>query len=188
MKLMRIILLLLLIIFSVQSGRKDLINYDAELRNLIENLQISKSELYVVIDKSDMTLAVQTKDTIIKEYPVVLGGNPADDKLMEGDSCTPEGTFKISSKFPHKKWTKFLLINYPVAESYKKHNAAKMQGLIPKDADIGGEIGIHGVPSGKDFLVDNRINYSQGCVSLKTADINELYDIMFTGMEVIIKR
>jgi murein L,D-transpeptidase YafK len=50
---------------------------------------------------------------IIKQYPVVLGGNPVDDKLLQGDLCTPEGNFLIHAKYPHKSWEKFIWINYP---------------------------------------------------------------------------
>jgi len=51
-----------------------------------------------------------------------------------------------------------------------------MNGLIPKKATIGGEIGIHGVPKGYDYLIDEKENWTLGCISLKTNDINELYD------------
>lgn len=129
----------------------------------------------ILIDKSDYTLQVFTADTLVKTYPVVLGGNPTDDKLQEGDSCTPEGTFHIVSKYPHKSWSKFIWINYPTKESWKKHNKAKKEGLIPKNATIGGEIGIHGVPKGGDSMIKMGINWTLGCISLTNSSVNEMY-------------
>lgn len=137
--------------------------------------QISKGDVSIVIDKSDYTLKVYHKEKFLKSYPVVLGFNPADDKRKEGDGCTPEGTFGIRSMYSHRSWTYFIWIDYPTADSWKKHKKAKADGKIPADATIGGEIGIHGVPEGADYLIDDKVNWTLGCISLKTADIKELY-------------
>jgi len=137
---------------------------------------ISKgTKISILIDKSDYQLQVYAADTLVKTYPVVLGGNPTDDKLREGDQCTPEGTFKIVSKYPHKSWSKFIWINYPTADSWRKHKQAKADGLIPKSAKIGGEIGIHGVPKGTDAMIKTGVNWTLGCISLTNADVNEIY-------------
>jgi murein L,D-transpeptidase YafK len=146
------------------------------------------TKIKVIIDKSDYTLQVFTADTLVKTYPVVFGGNPVDDKLREGDQCTPEGTFHIFSKYPHKSWTKFIWIDYPTADSKKKHNQAKADGKIPKNARIGGEIGIHGVPNGNDFAIDKKINWTLGCISLKNADVDEIYPYFNKKTEIIIQK
>ena len=78
---------------------------------------------------------------------------------MKDDKNTPEGKFKMKTKFPHKKWSKFIWIDYPNNDSRRKHNTAKKEGKIPKNADIGGEVGIHGVPKGMDFLIDTKFNF-----------------------------
>ena len=97
---------------------------------------------------------------------------------MQGDRCTPEGTFKVKMKYPHRLWSKFIWIDYPTVESWEKHNKAKAEGKIPKNADIGGNIGIHGVPEGYDYAIDYRQNWTFGCISLKNADIDELYEFV----------
>jgi murein L,D-transpeptidase YafK len=133
------------------------------------------TKILIKIDKSDYQLNVYSSDTLIKTYPVVFGGNPIDDKLQQGDSCTPEGDFYIVSKYPHRSWSKFIWINYPTADSWRKHKKAKADGSIPKNAKIGGEIGIHGVPEGTDTMISNQFNWTLGCISLKNKDINEIY-------------
>jgi len=150
-------------------------NYDRSLPHLIDSLQINKDRISILIDKSDYKLSILIDSLILKEYPVVFGGNPTDDKRMQGDQCTPEGSFKIISKYPHKDWSKFIWINYPNEESWKKHKKSKQDGLIPEDADIGGEIGIHGVPNDLNKLIDRRINWTLGCVEVKNEDVNEIY-------------
>ena len=56
---------------------------------------------------------------------------------------------------------------------------------------IGGGIGIHGVEyaSGiRDNYVEGRINWTLGCVSMKNADVSELYEIIKVGTPVVIRR
>lgn len=136
---------------------------------------VDVDSLSLVIDKSEYKLTVKSDTIILKEYPVVFGRNPVDDKLKQGDRCTPEGTFYMKAKYPHSKWSKFIWINYPTRDSWRKHNAAIRQGKISDNAKIGGEVGIHGVPEGMDYLIDKKYDWTEGCISLKTKDINELY-------------
>ncbi len=146
------------------------------------------TKIKILVDKSDYTLQVFASDTLVKTYSVVFGGNPVDDKLMEGDQCTPEGTFYINSKYPHKSWTKFIWLNYPTADSWKKHKQAKSEGKIPQNAKIGGEVGIHGVPEGKDFAIDKGINWTLGCISLKNKDVDEIYPFIDKKTEIKVQK
>jgi murein L,D-transpeptidase YafK len=145
------------------------------LKFLLDSLKINPQTLSFIVVKSKYEMSVWHESMKIKTYPVVFGTNPVDDKLREGDRCTPEGKFKIKSKYPHTSWSKFIWIDYPNADSWKKHNAAKKNGLIPQNATIGGEVGIHGVPEDSDFAIDQKNNWTWGCISLKTKDINEIY-------------
>ena len=52
-------------------------------------------EIYIIIDKSDYELSVFDEQGWYATYPVVFGNNSLDDKKMEGDKKTPEGTFHI---------------------------------------------------------------------------------------------
>lgn len=180
-----LITFLFIIILSSCSGQNETLkNHEFSLDELIDELNIEQAEINFLIDKSDYKLSVCYDTLIIKEFPIVLGGNPTDDKLMQGDECTPEGEFKIISKYPHKSWSKFIWINYPNDQSWKKHNEAK-NGLIPGSASIGGEIGIHGVPENMNALIDMKYNWTLGCISLKNEDIEEVYP--FFSEESIIK-
>lgn len=165
-----------------------LLNYSIPLNKLIDSLKVQEKDISIFIDKSDYTLAIKNKSELIKEYPIVLGSNPIDDKRMEGDRCTPEGTFHIISKYPHANWKKFIWIDYPNEESRKKFNEAKANGTIPKDAKIGGEVGIHGTPENCDYLVDEGINWTYGCISLKRLDVDEIYPYIKKETDIIINK
>ncbi len=170
-----ILVLLLMISFSCNAQDKKYVNYRRSLSEMIKSKNVAKEDIFILIDKSEYKLTVRTDKVILKEYPVVFGNNPFDDKLMRGDRCTPEGTFTMISKYPHKKWSKFIWINYPNKDSWRKHNEAVKNGTIPEDAKIGGEVGIHGVPKGMDYLIDIGYNWTLGCISMKNKDVDELY-------------
>ncbi|MBL6449219.1 L,D-transpeptidase [Fulvivirga sp. 29W222] len=163
---------------------EDYLNYSIELDRLMDSLKVDKKKLRILIDKSEYKLTLYSEDVRVKEYPVVFGGDPVGDKLMEGDERTPEGVFSIRGFYPHKSWSKFIWIDYPTQDSWKKHKQAKKEGLIPETAKIGGEIGIHGVPAGYDHAIDYKMNWTLGCVSLKNKDVNEIYKYIYEGMPV----
>ncbi|UII31761.1 L,D-transpeptidase [Fulvivirga ulvae] len=162
------------------------LNYTVRLDQLIDSLKIKKKDLKILIDKSEYKLTLYTDDVKVKEYPVVFGGDPVEDKLREGDERTPEGVFSVRGFYPHKSWSKFIWIDYPTRESWRKHEEAKAEGRIPETAKIGGEIGIHGVPSGYDNAIDYKTNWTLGCISLKNNDVNEIYRYVYDGMPVTI--
>ncbi len=146
------------------------------------------SPVRIVIDKSDYELTVYDAQGWYATYPVVFGNNPLLDKKMEGDRCTPEGSFKIIAKKPHEKWSRFMLIDYPNQESLQKFNQRKQRGEIPKNATPGGGVGIHGTWPHEDFIIDRYKNWTLGCISLKNADVQELYGYIPSGTPVTIKK
>lgn len=150
--------------------------------------QIDTTKTWIKIEKTNYLLHLYEGDKAIRSYPVVLGPDPVNDKKMEGDGCTPEGSFKIQSKYPHKSWSRFLWIDYPNADSRRKFKERKARGEIPSEAKIGGEIGIHGVPVGYNSIVDEGQNWTLGCISLKTEHILELYGLVPQGSTVEIVR
>ncbi|MBE2230724.1 MAG: L,D-transpeptidase [Chitinophagaceae bacterium] len=147
-----------------------------------------EGRISIRVDKSDYELTVYDEQGWYATYPVVFGNNSLEDKKMEGDKNTPEGSFRISSKRVHEKWSRFLALDYPTRESYQKFNARKQRGEIPASARIGGGIGIHGTWPHEDFVVDRFKNWTLGCISMKNGDVKELYQFTVPGTEVIIRK
>jgi murein L,D-transpeptidase YafK len=149
--------------------------------------QVYDSPYYIVINKAKYELNVYDPQGWLATYPVVFGNKDLRDKLCEGDRKTPEGTFTIISKKTHSKWDRFMLLDYPNQESIEKFNERKSQGLIPAGAQIGGGIGIHGTWPNDDFDVDNYRNWTDGCISMRNKDVEELYNMIPVGTKVIIR-
>ena len=144
--------------------------------------------VYIIVDKSDYELQVYDDEGWYATYPVVFGSRSLDDKMIEGDRRTPEGTFHILDKRPHSKWHKIMMIDYPNKESWDKFNRRKAQGVISKNARIGGGIGIHGTWPNDNIVVDDYTNWTQGCVSLRNEDIDEIFSFIVPGTRVMIRK
>ena len=142
----------------------------------------------ILVDKSDYELRVYDDKGWYATYPVVFGNNSLEDKKMEGDKNTPEGTFHIISKRIHDKWDRFLAIDYPTEESWEKFRERKKRGEIPSSARIGGSIGIHGTWPNDDFIIDRYKNWTLGCISMKNVDVEDLYNYVTAGVEVEIRK
>jgi len=144
--------------------------------------------VYIVIDKSDYELNVYDSKGWFATYPVVFGNGSLEDKKMEGDRNTPEGTFHIVSKKVHEKWDRFMALDYPTMDSYEKFRLRKLRGEIPANARIGGGVGIHGTWPHDDYIIDRYKNWTMGCISMKNNDVEDLYSYVPTGTRVVIRK
>lgn len=142
----------------------------------------------LVVEKSKYELSVYDDEGWQATYPVVFGNKDQGDKMREGDRKTPEGHFTIISKKIHDKWDRFMLLDYPTNESYQKFNQRKAQGLIPQNATIGGGIGIHGTWPREGYAIDRYDNWTQGCISMKNEDVEELYNMIPVGTKIQIRK
>ncbi len=156
---------------------------DQSLSKLLGS-NVERQKISVLVEKSKYRLTVFYKLQPVKSYSVVFGDSPIGTKLKQGDRKTPEGISRIRSSYPHPSWSKFLWLDYPNAQSWRSHYQAKFSGQIGWLDSIGNEVGIHGVPQNSDDYIDQKNNWTWGCVSLKTADINEIYDYARTGSVV----
>ncbi|HWI89693.1 MAG TPA: L,D-transpeptidase [Flavisolibacter sp.] len=142
----------------------------------------------IIIDKSSYELYVYDQKGWFATYPVVFGNSSLEDKKMEGDRNTPEGDFKIANKRVHEKWDRYMGLDYPTAESLQKFRLRKQRGEIPASASPGGGVGIHGTWPHDDYVIDNYKNWTNGCISLKNEDVEDLYSYVPVGTPVTIRK
>ncbi len=149
---------------------------------------LDKSQLMVVIHKSRYTLDLYYRRKKIRSYKVVFGPKPKEDKKMKGDRCTPEGKFLVLNKHPSARYNKFIQIDYPNDSSYIHFNNLKKRGLIPANAEIGGDVGIHGIWKGGDDMIEMGMGWTDGCIAMKNADVDDLYRFLELGVPVFIRK
>lgn len=145
-------------------------------------------ERFVHVSKAQRRLTVYDGNEAIKVFPVVLGKDPVGAKLHQGDHRTPEGEYVISSKYYHAGWTRFMLLDYPNDHNWEIYSWAQRYDVLPRHRGrvpgIGGAVGIHGT-------YDDNVNrlgkdWTEGCISLETLHIIQLYDLVDVGTRVVI--
>ena len=158
------------------------LNYPEWVKNkqLAEKLS-KKGQLVVLVNKIDSKCLLLKSGKTIRVFDTELGSNWMVDKIMKGDRSTPEGVYKITEKKKGvtTKYHKALLLNYPNGEDAARFEGLKKKGLIPRSAQIGGLIEIHG-DGGKG------IHWTDGCIALQNNEIDQLYDLCSVGTAVII--
>ncbi len=152
---------------------------EVELARLVDSLRIEPASIRFVVDKSERAFRVMGRvdgdEQELRKFPCVLGENAVGDKFHQGDKRTPEGVFTFRSKRVHDQWHKFIWVDYPNAESWRRYKERQRAGAIPRGKDIGGEIGIHGVPDGLDHWVTMGVDWTFGCIALRNADVDAIY-------------
>lgn len=146
----------------------------------------SNKPTVIVVHKLSRKLTVYQGITALKTYSIVLGNDPYNDKICQGDTCTPEGVYHIRAKYPHSRWDYFIWLDYPNTQNWLKFAKAKQAGRLPPDADIGGQVGIHGTEDPSRNL--SGINWTKGCVSLMNHDLEEIYPLVNDKTLVVIKK
>lgn len=129
------------------------------------SIKISKMKFSIVIDKSQNILTLRSGQDIVKTYRVSTGKN----------SCTPVGTFKIINKIVNPPW-------YPstggmIASGDTKNVLGSRWLGISKQG-----YGIHGTVQPESIGT----SVTEGCVRMKNSEVEELYDIVPEGTEVVI--
>jgi murein L,D-transpeptidase YafK len=126
----------------------------------------------VHVKKSARTMTLYAGDDVLATYAVAVGRGGAGPKKMEGDNVTPVGHYRVTKHEPSHLRI-FLRLDYPNAEDRARFEELKRKGELPKNAKIGGEIGIHGEPpEAKPFKKAEYL--SHGCVVLEDAEIDQV--------------
>jgi lipoprotein-anchoring transpeptidase ErfK/SrfK len=145
---------------------------------------MNKEMVTLVVDKRNYCVQVIYRMRMIRAYKAVFGPHPMQDKMMEGDRCTPEGWFKITNKNGASQYDKFMLLSYPNDSAIVHFNKMKAKGQLPANARIGGSVGIHGIWPGGDDMIEMGVGWTDGCVALKNKDVEELFSMVGVGTKV----
>ena len=141
----------------------------------------------VTVNKSCQTLNIYNYGKLVRTFPIVVGRQPGR-KLHQGDRRTPNGLYRIIDKDPHPRWWRFMLLDYPSEEDYRRYQKNLSTGNIPGHKrggpGLGGAVGIHG--SDREAFNRAKINWTLGCISLLNADLKEFDKMVSLGTFVYI--
>ena len=133
---------------------------------------------YLVVDKSERMLVAYQNGRPIKAYRgLQFGDAPSGHKQFQGDERTPEGIYRINRRNPQSSFHLSLGISYP--------NAADRAFAAQYGRSAGGDIFIHGQPTGRPGRM--RGDWTDGCIALTNAEIEELWQIVPNGTPIEIR-
>lgn len=134
---------------------------------------------YLLVDKSDRTLTAYSGGYAIRTYRGIrFGDAPLGHKRFEGDERTPEGVYTIDTRNPQSSYHLSLRVSYP-NETDRAY--AAQYGRSP-----GGDIFIHGQPNGYAGPA-LRYDWTDGCIALSNAEIEELWQLVPDGTTIEIR-
>ena len=159
----------------------------------------------VLIYKDQGKLVVKSNQKTVKSYKVATGRGGAGDKKQKGDNKTPVGTYRVVGFNAKSRFDYFIRLNYPNAKDafhgYKagKIGRATFRSIMsavrsgktpPQHTALGGAIGIHGIgdESPEQLHIHNSLDWTEGCIALRNAEIQELRAFIQMGTRVIIKK
>lgn len=135
----------------------------------------------IVVSKADRRLTLYRNGRPVVSYPVRLGYNGFLEKRYQGDGATPEGQYRVIRKRDRgqTQFYRALLLDYPNVQDRRRFRQARLDGAIPAEAFIGGQIEIHG---------EDNLSLSQtlGCLMLENRQIDALFEATEVGTPVTI--
>jgi murein L,D-transpeptidase YafK len=135
----------------------------------------------IVIEKSAHTMTLMSKGNALKTYHVALSTVPVGAKERAGDHKVPEGKYTIDEKKSASRFHLALHVSYPNAADRAR---AKKMGVDP-----GGEIEIHGLEKKYAWLgsMHREKDWTDGCIAVTDAEIEEIYPLVAVGTAVEIR-
>ena len=135
----------------------------------------------IVILKSAHSMTLLNGGKVLKTYKVALGSVPVGPKRIEGDHKTPEGDYLIDAKNAHSQFHLSLHISYPSAADQQR---ARSLGARP-----GGAIMIHGLAAPFAYLgpLHRQTDWTDGCIAVTNAEIEEIWKLVPVGTRVEIR-
>lgn len=136
----------------------------------------------IVVNKSERQLLAYSRHKLIRTFPVSLGKKPIGKKEFEGDGKTPEGRYLINGKNAQSGYHKNLGISYP---DLKDRAHAQKAGKSP-----GGDVKIHGLRNDQGFIArfQRWRDWTNGCIALTNAELDDLYSHTQTGTPIQINK
>ena len=173
----------------------DVSDAKSRLREILgDGISFPLPEARIVIHKKQRRAELFSGNSLVQEYPIVLGGAPEGDKQQEGDRKTPEGEYYLCTRLNRSSYHLFLGINYPNAADVKSTeqtlgispetikriiDAEQQQEKPPWDSPLGGEIGLHGGGTLYDW--------TYGCIAFENEAIEEIWTATTHWTPVTIK-
>lgn len=135
----------------------------------------------IIVEKRAHRMTLLKQGQVVRTYRIALGRGGPEPKTRSGDNRVPEGTYRISGRNPDSAYHLSLRISYPTPA---QASAARKGGTDP-----GGDIMIHGIRNGLGWIgaQHRRLDWTQGCIAVTNAEIEEIWRTVPDNIEIEIR-
>lgn len=163
---------------------------------------VRAEDVWVNVDTSVGKLYVMQGDKVLQTFEnISIGSNGVTTAKWVGDKKTPLGSYRVSRINGDSRFHLFFGVDYPSTEQaakayiadqitvteleaiYRAHEEGRQP---PATTALGGAIGIHGIGGG-DPEIHQQYNWTDGCVALTDAEIDQLAKWVGLGTVVVIQ-
>jgi len=164
--------------------------------------QVHAGNTRIIVDTEAETLTVMQGSTVIKTFQdIAIGRYGKTYFKRQGDNKTPLGKYRVGWINRESRYYIFLGLTYPdqpaadralqddriSAAQWRDIRRAHNVGKTPsQNTPLGGYIGIHGLGQG-DMVVHQQYNWTNGCVALTNAQLDQLLQWAQIGTSVEIR-
>ena len=135
----------------------------------------------VIVIKHERKLYLMRQGEALKWFWIALGRFPVGQKTEIGDGRTPEGVYRIEGRDANSDFYRAMWLSYPNSADRER---AKQLGINP-----GAGIMIHAVPEGYEPTEpgERMIDWTDGCIAVTNADMDEIWARVPDGTRVEIR-
>lgn len=160
------------------------------------------AEIWLRVITAELRLDVMEGERRVHSYPdIAIGRYGTTTAKRAGDGMTPLGKFRILEQSARTDFHRFFVLDYPnLAHARAALSAGRIRPVVhrrieqalragrlpPQHTGLGGFIGIHGLGEG-DPAIHAAFNWTEGCIALTNAQIDDLAQWVGTGTRVIIE-
>jgi len=90
----------------------------------------------LVVNKTDRKMLLMRDDEVLRSFDIALGLEPSGHKREEGDSRTPEGSYRLIERNTDSDFFLSILISYPNSQDRARARAAARTRAAPAGASV----------------------------------------------------
>jgi murein L,D-transpeptidase YafK len=144
--------------------------------------QQQRASKVLVLKTEHRLLLLDEGNNAMRTYAIAIGRGGVEPKQRQGDHKSPEGVYVIDRHKGDSRFHRALHVSYP--------NDADRERARKAGIDAGGDIMIHGIQNGLGWLgpLHRAVDWTDGCIAVTDAEIEEIYSAVPDGTPVEIRR
>jgi murein L,D-transpeptidase YafK len=144
--------------------------------------QQQRASRVLVLKTEHRLLLLDAGNHVMRTYSVAIGRGGVEPKQRQGDHKSPAGVYVIDRHKRDSRFHRALHVSYP--------NDADRERARKSGIDAGGDIMIHGIQNGLGWLgpLHRAVDWTDGCIAVTDAEIEEIYSAVPDGTPVEIRR